>query len=197
MHHFRSKLVHLSATLALVGGFAASPAPAQKVTGAIFTTAYNGPIVNANLSDSKCDVYLDGGPGPNAPPKAAGLPAGEYCFQVTDPSGNALLSADPVANRKFRVANGAIVEYLGDGVSTPHPTGYDLDHGDKGAITIGLANLTCSTDYLTSPNEGGVYKVWVTPVADFLGDPSQAGSECGAAAFTAFGRRSPKQTTSR
>ena len=56
--------------------------------GAIFTTTVDGSAVNANLYESKCSVYLDGGPGPNAPAGAAGLPDGEYYFQVTDPSGN-------------------------------------------------------------------------------------------------------------
>ncbi len=180
------------AAMGLLGALTIQPATAQKVTGAIFTTTYNGAVVNANLYDSKCDVYLDGGPGPNAPQKAAGLPAGEYYFQVTDPSGAVLLSSDPAANRKFRVANGVIVEYLGDGASAPHPTGYDLDHGDKGAITIGLANLTCPTDYLTTPNEGGVYKVWVTPVGDFQGDPSQIANSCGGGCFHGFRPSSSK-----
>ena len=68
--------------LIVLGQF--SPAGAA-VSGAIFTTTENGSVVNANQYDSKCAVYLDGGPGPNAPAKAAGLPDGDYYFQVTDP----------------------------------------------------------------------------------------------------------------
>src|SRR5688500_20193217 len=70
--------------------------------GAIFTTLANGGAVNANQYESKCAVYLDGGPGPNAPAGAAGLPDGEYYFQITDPSGKQLLSTDIVSNRRFR-----------------------------------------------------------------------------------------------
>ena len=39
-------------------------------SGAIFTTVADGSRVNANIFSAKCDglgVYLDGGPGPNAP----------------------------------------------------------------------------------------------------------------------------------
>src|SRR5262249_39573738 len=79
----------------------AATAQAAGVSGAIFTTTVNGTVVNANQYDSKCAVYLDGGPGPHAPAKAAGLPDGDYYFQVTDPSGAQLLSTDPVSNRRF------------------------------------------------------------------------------------------------
>lgn len=51
------------------------------VSGAIFTTLSDGSAVNANIFSAKCDalgVYLDGGPGPNAPQGAAGLPDGDY-----------------------------------------------------------------------------------------------------------------------
>src|SRR4051812_29981340 len=79
----------------------ASAQAAPPLSGAIFTTFPDGSIVNANVQyTSKCQVYLDGGPGPNAPAGAAGLPAGDYYFQVTDPSGKKLLSTDSVSNRR-------------------------------------------------------------------------------------------------
>lgn len=150
-------------------------------SGAIFTTVADGTIVNANVQyQSKCDVYLDGGPGPNAPAGAAGLPAGDYYFQVTDPSGKKLLSTDPVSNRRFTVSSdGVITAYTGVG-GPPHPIGVDQDHSGLGAITIRVANTTCPIDYLDTPNNGGVYKVWATPVGDgtiagggFVGDPTK------------------------
>ncbi|MDV6250727.1 hypothetical protein [Vibrio sp. EA2] len=72
-------------------------APAlARLDGAIFTTTPDGGIVNENVRyESKEEVFLDGGPGPNAPGHAAALPAGEYYFQVTDPSGKCLLSSVP------------------------------------------------------------------------------------------------------
>lgn len=146
-------------------------------SGAIFTTDANGNTVNANQYSSKCAVYLDGGPGPNAPANAAGLPNGDYYFQVTDPSGQVLLSTDPVSNRKFRVTGGVITAFIGTGGPT-HPTGIDNDHAAQGAITIQVANNTCPSDYLNTPNTGNVYKVWATPVAKFVGNPANVDSPC-------------------
>ena len=158
------------------------------LTGAIFTTVSNGSVVNGNQYDSPCTVYLDGGPGPHAPAKAAGLPDGDYYFQVTDPSGKLLLSTDPVSNRRFNVTGGVIVAYKGTG-GPLHLTGIDQDHPDLGAITIRLANLNCGTaspDFLASPNNGGAYKVWVTPVTSFVGDPAAVDSNCGTGYFHGF-----------
>src|ERR1700732_2112822 len=105
------------------------------LTGAIFTTNSTGTVVNGNQYDSPCSVFLNGGPGPHAPAHAAGLPDGDYYFQVTDPSGRTLLSTDPVSNRRFRVMGGVIVAYFGSG-GPAHPTGIDQDHSALGAITI-------------------------------------------------------------
>jgi len=132
--------------------------PAQAGSGAIFTTDSAGNIVNANQYNDKCDVYLDGGPGPNAPAGAASLPDGDYFFQVTDPSGKTLLSTDPVANRQFRVSGGLIIGVSGAGT---HSVGIDADHGSLGARVIQLC------PFLNTPNPGGVYKVWATLVQDF------------------------------
>jgi hypothetical protein len=97
------------ALLVVISQFSLAEAGAP-LPGAIFTTIADGTIVNANTQyTSKCEVYLDGGPGPNAPAKAAGLPAGDYFFQVTDPNGQTLLSTDVVNNRRFRVANSVII----------------------------------------------------------------------------------------
>ena len=82
---------------------------APPLSGAIFTTTVDGDVVNGNvIYDAKTDVYLDGGPGPNAPSTAAGLPDGSYHYQVTDPSGKTLLSTDPVRCRRFDVTGGTL-----------------------------------------------------------------------------------------
>ena len=160
------------------------------VSGAIFTTVSNGSVVNANQYDSPCSVYLDGGPGPHAPAHAAGLPDGDYYFQVTDPSGKTLLSTDPVANRHFQVTNSVIVAGIGDGTDPVHLTGIDQDHPELGAITIRLANLNCGNtqtpDFLPSPNNGGAYKVWATPVDNFIGNPALPDNPCGNGCFHGF-----------
>jgi len=163
-----------------------APADAA-VTGALFTTVVDGSIVNANVQyPSKCDVYLNGGPGRNAPAGAAGLPGGDYYFQVTDPNGGTLLSTDVVSNRRLHVSsNGVFGAYSGFG-GPSHPTGIDQNHPELGAITVRLANATCPADFLDSPNGGGVYKVWVTPVADFVGDPTIVDNNCGNGCYHGF-----------
>jgi hypothetical protein len=179
-----SVAVALALSLVVVGG-PWSMAQGGPVTGAIFTTLANGSTVNSNHFDSKCAVYLDGGPGPNAPAGAAGLPDGDYYFQVTDPSGRQLLSTDVVSNRRFQVTSGVIVAYTGSG-GPIHPTGIDLDHPELGAVTIRLADASCPSDFLDSPNNGGAYKVWATPVGDFVGDPAKVDNDCGNGCFHGF-----------
>src|SRR3989344_8966597 len=153
-------------------------AKSAPVTGAIFTTLVDGTRVNANIYENKEDVYLDGGPGPNAPIGAAGLPEGWYYFQVTDPSGKVLLSTDEVKCRSFHINELGVIDqvttatalmFFGHGrnqylapVLCAHATGIDQDYG---ALTVQLM------PYKDTPNKGGVYKVWITPVGDFVGNP--------------------------
>jgi len=173
----------MAALLAATG--LASTVQAAGVSGAIFTTTVNGSAVNANQYDSKCDVYLNGGPGPHAPARAAGLPDGDYYFQVTDPNGSTLLSTDPVSNRRFSVSGGIVIAFTGTG-GPAHPTGIDQDHAALGAITIRLANSSCPIDFLNSPNNGNVYKVWATPVSSFVGNPANVDNPCGTGCFHGF-----------
>ena len=143
----------------LTAAHAAPPLP-----GAIFTTLSDGSQVNANIFSAKCDalgVYLDGGPGPNAPPTAAGLPDGDYFYQVTDPSGKVLLSTDAQRFRRFTVGGGIITARVTPGAPGDHDPGVDVAHG---AVTVELC------PFLDTPNQGGEYKVWVTPVGDFVGN---------------------------
>ena len=140
---------------ALIFAAGVSTAHAGGVSGAIFSTDVNGTYVNQNIYNSKCEVYLDGGPGPKAPATAAGLPDGDYYFQVTNPNGSVLLSTDSVSNRKFHVSGGFITAYTGSG-GPAHATAYDKDHGAQGAITIQVANASCPGDYLDTPAAGDV-----------------------------------------
>jgi len=166
MKRHRHAIVFVLASVGAVGGCVGSE-PTDNVdsiaspllSGAIFTTTVDGSFVNANIYDAKEDVYLDGGPGPNAPASAAGLPAGYYYFQVTDPSGHTLLSSDPLSCRIFHVGSSGLIDSVGGG-GCAHATGIDQDHG---AITVQLM------PYDDTPNPGGEYKVWVTPV-DKIGD---------------------------
>lgn len=150
---------------------------AGPLPGAIFTTLEDGSSVNSNIYESKEDVYLDGGPGINAPAFAAGLPEGDYFFQVTDPSGQDLLSTDHISCRKFHVNEHGVIDFIYSGtnyewqqgnwnpVDCQHNQGTDQDHSELGAITVQLF------PYDDTPNKGGVYKVWITPVERYTGDP--------------------------
>ena len=126
----------------------------RRCPGAIFTTDVSGVPVNLNNYAAKEDVYLNGGPGINAPDDAAGLPPGIYAFQVTDPTGKTLLSTDPVECRKVKVdAAGVFVDVVATN-GCEHATGAD---GEDGGATVQLF------PYDNTPNPGGVYKVWMTP----------------------------------
>jgi hypothetical protein len=144
--------VPLAIAVAVVGSALAAP-PVQ-LSGAIFTTDASGVPVNLNIYAAKEDVYLNGGPGINAPDDAAGLPAGTYSFQVTDPSGKTLLSSDPVVCRQFTVNASGVIEDVVPAGGCEHATGAD---GEDGGATVQLF------PYDDTPNNGGVYKVWVTP----------------------------------
>ena len=157
----RSALLFTAVTL-LLGTKSASAGP---LPGAIFTTTATGSRVNANLYAAKEDVYLDGGPGSNAPSSAAALPAGDYYFQVTDPSGSVLLSQDPVAWRRITVSTSGVITSAFN-----HVIGVDADYASLGARTVRLF------PYADTPNQGGVYKVWVTPIGQFVGDASKVDS---------------------
>ena len=169
-------LTSMSIVLTMMLAIWLAGAAQANVSGAIFTTLIDGSRVNANIYLSLESVFLDGGPGPNAPSTAAGLPTGWYYFQVTDPSGKTLLSVDPVYCRKFFVnAEGVISEVATAPVTTKykgktwgtHETGTDQDHWEKEAITIQLM------PFKDTPNSVGVYKVWVTPCDRFAGDETK------------------------
>jgi hypothetical protein len=144
----------------------AGPAFADPVSGAIFTTDTTGLEVNVNQYVAKPDVYLNGGPGVNAPVGSAGLsPDGTYVFQVTDPSGKVLLSQDAAQCREVTVSGGVITGVTGP---CPHATGLSLAPGE---VTVQLCTPpdpgSCFND---TPNNGGVYKAWMTPLAQYQCD---------------------------
>jgi cysteine-rich repeat protein len=129
--------------------------------GATFTTTEDGAAVNENHYTQKEAVYLDGGPGPNAPSSAAALDAGDYYFQVTDPSGKTLLSSDDLECRRFHIDDSGVIDAVIGACA--HDTGVSFDHG---GLTVQLF------PFEDTPNDGGVYKVWVTPT-DKIGEDGE------------------------
>src|SRR5215469_15334869 len=176
-----------------------APVMAQQVPGAIYTTTSTGTTVNANLYDAKTSVYLNGGPqGKNNP----GLSDGPYYFQVTDPSGAVLLSADDISCREVVVSGGRIIGVPSGAPpsnctsSTPaggfHPVA--IFNPANGDLPVQLCpttpssrsdNLAAGTNFDasnwcdTTPNSGGEYKVWLTPISNYSpnGSPPQCSSK--------------------
>jgi len=167
----RSSLLLVAAALfALVTVGFTSAAMAQRVNGAIFTTNANSEYVNANVYDYADDVYLNGGPRPNAPCTAAGLPDGDYYFQVTDPSGATLLSTDDIASRRVTVSGGLMVAHSGTHNIGIGKCNDGINHTDN--ITVELMPFSLT------PNPGGEYKAWMTKVGDYACFPNENIIDC-------------------
>lgn len=124
--------------------------------GAIWTTLADSTEVNFNIYPSKESVYLNGGPGKGAGSNANGLPDGTYVFMVTDPPGKTLLSTDAAECRQVNVVDGVF-----DNVDAA-PAGC--------AHALGSAPVGTPVQlipYNDTPNNGGEYKVWLTPVGAY------------------------------
>jgi hypothetical protein len=102
-------------------------------------------------------VYLTGGPQNHNNPGL--VPNGLYYFQVTDPSGAVLLSTDPISCRQVQVTGGRIVAAAG---SCPHAIG--TPNSANGNTPVQLIPFD------DTPNPGGEYKAWITPVAAYDSD---------------------------
>ena len=126
--------------------FVAGSSALANISGAIFTTESTCNGTNVNKFDLKTDVYLDGGPHKIG---SAGLPDGYYYVQVTSPNGQLLGTTYGAADQ------------------TPvHVTGAKFDTCYQlWAILIKASDSTQGYD--DTPNNGGVYKVWVTPADRF------------------------------
>jgi len=124
-------------------------------SGAIYTTTKDGTIVNQNLYTNSTDVYLSGGPQNQ---NSAGLNDGTYYFQITDPSGKALLSTDPAACRKLVVTGGRVTGSAGTPTACQHALG--TANPANGATPVQMAPFSAT------PNNGNEYKAWVVAAAD-------------------------------
>ena len=139
-------LMRVVATLTLSVIFLTASAIAQ----GIYTSTGDGTTVNANLYDSKNDVYLNGGPQNS---NGKGLPDGTYYFQVTDPSGGTLLSTDSASCRQLQVVNGVVAGAATAAGACAHANG--LFNSANGSTSVQLSPFN------NTPNNGGEYKVYL------------------------------------
>src|SRR5690349_7018708 len=149
----KGRAVGWLAVAGLVAGAIAGPtvgvASAAPLKGAIWTSLADGSSVNSNQYAAKTDVYLNGGP-QNC--NGDGLPDGDYYFQVSNPSGGALLSTDAIKFRQVEVVGGVIAGVSGAG---NHDEGAG---GDCGSVPVQLYPFD------DTPNPGGEYSVDIAPV---------------------------------
>lgn len=155
------KMARVGAAI-LAGAACALPSVsfAANVSGAVWTSKADGTSVNANLYDDKNEVHLNGGP-QNA--NGNGLPPGTYYFQVTNPSGSVLLSTDPIQCRKVNVVNGVISGAASSGTNPECKHSNGSYNSSNGSIPVQLM------PYDDTPNVGGEYKLWLTPVDSYGG----------------------------
>ena len=150
----------------------------EQITGAVWTTTAACGKVNGNIYLDKNDVYLSGGP---HTPSGPGLPLSDdsiYVFQVTDPSGKVLLSCDPIQCRRVKVnANGvmsAVVSgtaagnsYIclkpGGNQNVLNPCQHPFVNCDPATGRISVRLMP----YADTPNNGGEYKAWITPLCRY------------------------------
>ncbi len=200
--HVSAKAFLVLLAVALLAGIASA-----QVNGAIFTSTSTGATINGNIYGAKTDVYLDGGPQTNHDPGL--VPDGTYYFQVTDPSGAVLLSADDISCRQVVVTGGRIVSDPSGAAlaactgTTPagayHPLGtFNSSNGDQ-PVQLCPATPSARSDNLgngsplfdannwcdNTPNPGGEYKAWLTPVANYSPDPTDP--KCSTASNIRFG----------
>ena len=181
------QLMFVSGALLLAGAtaWATPPSGSTHLTGSIGTTLADGTNVNANKYTSKTAVYLNGGPQNGT--SGSGLPAGNYYFQVTDPSGSTLLSADSIDCRIAVVDSNN--RFAGHGTAGPNCTAPQAIHisggtdPQSGSTPVQLCPAAAGNGSASDPNNwcgtssNGEYKVWVTPVSAY--DPVNCASRFG------------------
>jgi hypothetical protein len=134
------------------------------LTGCIYTTDAEGALVEGELFDEACDVYLCGGPleGEGEP----GLRIDDYYFQVTDGTGAVLVSLPGPLNGTLSVSgdeegpSGVFGGYAGK-----HEV---IDDHAEGGLRVALCPFE-----LNSPD--GIYQVWLTPANKYDPDTGTFG----------------------
>ena len=149
---------------------ASAAATATPIAGSISTFGPSGP---QQLFTSKASVSFAVGSTATPCQSFAFVPDGTYVFQVTNRTGATLLSTDPASERTITVKNGVIASYGG----TTHAVGPKTACG---SLTIGLAPFN------DAGSRDAGYVLWLTPLANFEGQPSQVDVVCGTGCFHGF-----------
>jgi hypothetical protein len=139
----------------VLGALLIAQAASAQFFGAIYTSTFDGTIVNANIYADKNDVYMNGGPHGNS---FHGLPDGTYFFQVTKPGWHptqgdltdGLLSTDDANDRQLKVVGGRVFGVAG--TAGTHAVGVPTANG---GLPVQLM------PYSDTPNPGGEYKAWL------------------------------------
>src|SRR5215211_5182429 len=151
--------VFLTVSLVLTLAVVTSVALMAPLPGAIFTTDVNCNGTDLNIYASKADVYVDGGP---AHVGAAGLPAGEYYVQVTEPNGTLLGTSIGTTDETPVVVNSA-----NEFVSCYQLAAIVRRASNPGPFPV------APDGFDDTSNPGGEYKVWVSRVSNFANDESK------------------------
>jgi hypothetical protein len=164
--------------------FCAGVALAQ-VSGVVTTVTSAG--VPQDLFTDKGDVFFTAGPTATPCAFTRFVPDGRYYFQVTDITGQDLLSSDPAAERVVTIRNGVLFSYDGHTHSTnaaessaEEESAEVVATGPCGGLAVGLAPFRDAGSLDAS------YLLWLTPLARFSGDPTQIDPVCGAGCFHGF-----------
>ncbi|HEX5833573.1 MAG TPA: hypothetical protein VFY34_06960 [Pyrinomonadaceae bacterium] len=153
------RVAFITTSIVLVSAILTSVALTAPLPGAIFTTDVTCNGTDLNIYATKADVYVDGGP---AHTGAAGLPAGEYYIQVTEPDGT-LLGTSLGTNDETPIVVNAAGEFA---------VCYQLIDVVRTASNPGPFPVA-PDGFDTTSNPGGEYKVWVSRVSTFANDETK------------------------
>lgn len=155
----RYRFVIFGMGMIIAAAMVTSVALMASLQGAIFTTDATCTGTDLNIYASKDDVYINGGP---AHVGSAGLPAGEYYVQVTEPNGDLLGTSIGTTDETPVVvnANGEFAQC------------YQLSAILRRASNPGPFPVA-PDGYDDTTNPGGEYKVWVSRVSNFANDDTK------------------------
>ncbi|HET6854573.1 MAG TPA: hypothetical protein VFH46_19895 [Pyrinomonadaceae bacterium] len=153
------RLVFLTVTVLLTVALVTSVALMASLSGAVFTTDVNCNGTDLNIYAAKSDVFIDGGP---AHVGAAGLPAGEYYVQVTEPNGTLLGTSIGTTDETPVVVNAD-----GEFVQCYQLVAILRKASNPGPFPV------APDGFDDTSNPGGEYKVWVSRVSNFANDETK------------------------